>query len=212
MTQSTNTFEKDADIKKTTGERENGTHWLERGSFRIALMSIFVALSIVLGYMLIFLPNIELITAMIFLSGFVLGKKEGLLVGAFSSFIFCFFNPMGSSQLPLLTVQVVYYSVVGIVGSFTHDFFKKKSYYNPQDDLYTYQVMGLLAVIAGVLTTIYSVFSELAGFITISAPGVPFSAYFLIGVPWTILHIIGNVLGFVFILPGLIQIINTLLD
>ena len=171
-----------------------------------------MALSIVLGYMLIFLPNIELITAMIFLSGFVLGKKEGLLVGAFSSFIFCFFNPMGSSQLPLLTVQVVYYSVVGIVGSFTHDFFKKKSYYNPQDDLYTYQVMGLLAVIAGVLTTIYSVFSELAGFITISAPGVPFSAYFLIGVPWTILHIIGNVLGFVFILPGLIQIINTLLD
>ena len=63
MKQSTDTVEKDSDNKDISGERENRTHWLERGSFRIALTSIFIALSIVLGYMLIFLPNIELITA-----------------------------------------------------------------------------------------------------------------------------------------------------
>ena len=93
MTQSTNTIEKDAETKENKAERETGTRWLERRSFRIALTSIFIALSIVLGYMLIFIPNIELITLMIFLSGFILGKKEGLIVGAFSSFIFCFLNP-----------------------------------------------------------------------------------------------------------------------
>lgn len=212
MTQSTNTIEKDAETNENKPERETGTRWLERRTFRIALTGIFIALSIVLGYMLIYIPNIELITAMIFLSGFIIGKKEGLVVGAFSSFIFCFLNPMGASQLPLLTVQVVYYSLVGLIGALTHDLVKNKSFYKPKDDLYVYQVMGILGVLGGIMTIIYSIFSELAGFITISAPGVPFSAYFLIGVPWTILHVIGNVLGFVFILPGLIQIIHNLLD
>lgn len=212
LTQSTNTIEKDGDTKEFKPERENGTHWLERSSFRIALTGILIALSIVLGYMLIYLPNIELITVMIFLSGFILGKKEGLIVGAFSSFIFCFLNPMGSSQLPLLTVQVVYYSLVGIVGAFTCDLLEKKSFFNSRDDLYVYQVIVIYGLIGGALTTLYSIFAELAGYITISAPGVPFSAYFMIGIPWTILHIIGNVLGFVFILPGLVQIVHTLLD
>ena len=212
MTQSTNTIEKDGDTKEIKPERENGTNWLERRSFRIALTSIFIALSVVLGYMLIYLPNIELITIMIFLSGFILGKKKGLVIGAFSSFIFCFLNPMGASQLPLLTVQVVYYSLVGLIGAFTCDLLEKKSFFNSRDDLYVYQVMVILGAIGGVLTTIYSIFAELAGYITISAPGVPFSAYFMIGVPWTIIHVIGNILGFIFILPGLIQIVYTLLD
>jgi len=212
MKQSTNTFKKDEEKAEFKHEKETGSKWLERASFRIALTSIFISLSIVLGYMLIFIPNIEVITVMIFLSGFILGKKEGLIVGAFSSFIFCFFNPMGSSQLPLLVVQIVYYSLVGLIGAFTSDFIEKRSFFNSKDDLYVYQVLVIFGVIGGVLTTIYSIFSEIAGFITISAPGVPFSAYFLMGVPWTIVHIVGNVLGFVFILPGLIQIINTLLD
>jgi len=212
MKQSTNTIDNDAETGANKPERETSTRWLEQRSFRIALTSIFIALSIVLGYMLIYIPNIELITVMIFLSGFVLGKKEGLIVGAFSSFIFCFFNPMGSSQLPLLTVQVVYYSLVGLIGAFTQDLFKDKQFYKPKDDLYVYQIMGILGVIGGILTTVYSIFSEFAGFITISAPGVPFSAYFLIGVPWTIIHVIGNILGFVFIVPGLIQLIHALID
>ncbi len=209
QTTETNSIKNETDSKL---EKETSTRWLDKRSFRIALTSIFSALSIVLGFMLIYIPNIELITVMIFLSGFIIGKKEGIVVGAFSSFIFCFLNPMGSSQLPLLTVQIVYYSFVGLIGAFTHDLFENKSFYNPKDDLYVYQVMGILAVIGGVLTATYSIFSELAGFITISAPGVPFSAYFLMGVPWTIIHVIGNILGFVFIVPGLIQIINTLLD
>ena len=212
MTQSANTIKNEGDTKEFKPERENGTNWLERRSFRIAMTSIFIALSIVLGYMLIYLPNIELITVMIFLSGFILGKKEGIVVGAFSSFIFCFLNPMGSSQLPLLIVQVVYYSLVGLTGAFTSGFLEKKSFFNSRDDLYIYQVMVIFAALGGVLTAIYSVFSEMAGYVQISAPGVPFLVYFMIGVPWTILHVVGNILGFVFVLPGLIQIVHTLLD
>ena len=73
-------------------EREIETHsvWLEMYSFRLALISIFSALSIVLAYMLNPFPNIELLTLMIFLSGFIMGKKEGLIVGLISSFIYFF--------------------------------------------------------------------------------------------------------------------------
>ena len=56
-------------------EKSNGSPWLERPTFRITLLSTFAALAVVIGYMLVFLPNIELFTLMIFLAGFILGKN-----------------------------------------------------------------------------------------------------------------------------------------
>ena len=47
-------------------EKASQTVWLERPSFRVALLGIFTALAVVLGYALVFIPNIELFTLMIF--------------------------------------------------------------------------------------------------------------------------------------------------
>ena len=58
--------EKELEIERNEPEKSNGTNWLERPSFRIALLSTFSALSVVIGFMLVFLPNIELFTLMIF--------------------------------------------------------------------------------------------------------------------------------------------------
>lgn len=102
-------------IEKIEEEKSNGIPWLERKSFRITLLSTFAALSVVLGYMLVFIPNIELFTLMIFLSGFILGKKDGAVVGLMASFIFVFFNPYGVSPLPLFAYQLAHYSLVGIL-------------------------------------------------------------------------------------------------
>ncbi|MBY8990523.1 MAG: hypothetical protein KGD58_07205, partial [Candidatus Lokiarchaeota archaeon] len=52
-------------------EKENSSVWLEKKSFRIALISTFTALGIVLGYLLAYIPNIELFTLTIFLSGYI---------------------------------------------------------------------------------------------------------------------------------------------
>lgn len=191
---------------------ENQFSLLDRVSFRVALTGVFTALSVILGYMLIFLPNIELITLMIFLSGFMIGKKEGLLVGAFSSFIFCFFNPMGSSSLPLFTVQLTYYSSVGLMGGITKQLIQDKKFFKPSEDLYVYPVLIIFGTLAVVMTTLFSVFIEFAGYISIAGAAVPFLTYFLLGIPYSIIHIIGNLLGFVIILPGLIQLLYKLLD
>ena len=193
-------------------EKSNGTPWLERKTFRIALLSTFTALSVVLGYMLVFLPNIELFTLMIFLSGFILGKRDGAVIGIMSSFIFVFFNPYGVSPLPLFAYQLAHYALVGILGGLTHSYLKKKEYFKPEEDLYVFRVLFLFAIIGALLTFVYDILSTLIGALSIFGTLETFWATYIFGLPFTTIHLIGNTLGFIFILPGLIQLIYRLLD
>ena len=68
--------EKSDDVITKEGEKSSQTVWLERKSFRVALLGIFTALAVVLGYALVFIPNIELFTLMIFLAGFIMGWSD----------------------------------------------------------------------------------------------------------------------------------------
>ncbi len=200
------------EIHDREGEKSSRSIWLERKSFRIALISTFAALSVVLGYMLVYLPNIELFTLMIFLSGFILGKRDGAIVGLMSSFIFVFFNPYGVSPLPLFAYQLGHYMLVGFVGGLTSNYMNKKDFFKPEEDLYVIKVILIFAIIGAVLTFTYDVFSTLIGAIAIFGTLETFWITYLIGLPFTTVHLIGNTLGFIFILPGLIQLIYKILD
>ena len=192
-------------------EKENQSTLLGRKSFRIVLVSTFTALAIVLGYLLASLLNIELFTLTIFLSGFILGKRDGMIVGFLSSSMFCFFNPFGASPLPLLAFQLFYYSMTGLLGGVSSKFLSKKDYFKPDEDLYTLRVLVIFGIIGGFMTFYYDIFSTALGGIIVS----PTLEYFLIsystGIIFTTTHLIGNVLGFIFILPVLIQLIHKLL-
>jgi len=193
-------------------EKSNGTPWLERKSFRIVLLSTFTALAVVIGYMLVFLPNIELFTLMIFLAGFIMGKKDGAIIGLMSSFIFVFFNPYGVSPLPLFAYQLAHYSLVGFLGGISHNFLSKKDYFKPEDDLYVFRVLLIFGIIGAVITFVYDILSTLIGALSIFGTLDTFWVTYIIGLPFTTVHLIGNTLGFIFILPGLIQLIYRLLD
>ena len=199
-------------VEEEEKEKSTGTIWLERKSFRITLISTFTALSVVLGYMLVYLPNIELITLMIFLSGFILGKRDGAIVGAFSSFIFVFFNPYGVSPLPLFAYQIGHYCLVGILGGITSNYLNKKDFFKPEEDLYVSRVLVFFAIIGAVITFVYDIFSTLIGAIAIFGTLETFWITYIIGLPFTTIHLIGNTLGFIFILPGLIQLLYKMLD
>ncbi len=200
------------DLEQEEQEKSSKNIWLERKSFRIALISTFAALSVVLGYMLVYLPNIELFTLMIFLSGFILGKRDGAIVGLMSSFIFVFFNPYGVSPLPLFAYQLSHYALVGFVGGLTSSYMNKKEFFKPEEDLYVIKVILIFAIIGAVLTFIYDILSTLIGAITIFGTLETFWITYIIGLPFTTVHLIGNTLGFIFILPGLIQLIYKILD
>lgn len=213
-------MELESEVKKTSEkvevldiEQERVTHsiWLERNSFRIALISTFTALAIVLGYLLAHIPNIELFTLTIFLSGFILGKRDGMMIGLLSSFIFCYFNPFGSSPLPLLAFQLFHYSITGFLGALTSDLLQRKKSFKPSEDLYKFSIVALLGIIGALITTNFQIFSSIIYVLSFLGSLDEFLPYFLTGSIFTAIHIIGNTLGFIFILPGLIQLIRKML-
>jgi len=55
-------------------ESASESNLLERKTFRVALISIFTALAVVIGYALVFVPNVELFT--LILSRFYFRKKR----------------------------------------------------------------------------------------------------------------------------------------
>jgi hypothetical protein len=200
------------DIERLDSERVNSSVWLERKSFRISLIGTFTALSIVLGYALAYIPNIEVFTLMIFLSGFIMGKKEGAIIGLLSASIFTFFNPLGPSPPPLFIYQLVHYSLTGISGGLAKDFMLNRKFFKPKEDLYVFQVMVIFGVIGGILTFLFDILSTLFGGFMVSTSIDYFIASYLFGIVFTTVHLIGNILVFVFLLPGLIQIIMKLVD
>ena len=207
-----------AQISKTddrellNSERVNSSVWLERKSFRISLIATFTALAIVLGYAMAYIPNIEVFTLMIFLSGFIMSKKEGAIIGLLSASIFTFFNPLGPSPPPLFIYQLIHYSLTGISGGLTKNFMLNRKFFKPREDLYVFQVMVIFGFVGGILTFLFDILSTLFGGFIVSTTMDYFIASYLFGIVFTTVHLIGNILVFVFLLPGLIQIIMKLVD
>ncbi|MFX1378110.1 MAG: ECF transporter S component [Promethearchaeota archaeon] len=201
------------EIIKTEQEKVNHSIWLERSSFRIVLISIFTALAINLGYLLIHFTNIELFTLTIFLSGFTLGKRDGMIVGFLSSLIFCFFNPYGA-YLPLLAFQLIHYTLTGLLGALTKQLLRDRKVIRDKKEFYTVSMMILFGALGAIITINFQVFASLVDVLIKYGTIEAFVPYFFnpSAFPFTIIHIIGNTLGFIFILPGLIQLINKLLD
>jgi len=200
------------DNSKISHEFLNHSVWIEKTTYRIALISIFSALSVVLGYLLAYLPNIEMFTLMIFLSGFILGKKEGFTVGLLSSSIFTFFNPLGASPVPLFVYQIIHYSLTGLAGSVTRNFLNTKRYFKPKEDLYVFPIILIFGFIGALITFIYDIISTAISGFLVSITLEYFIATYMTGIIFTTIHLIGNILGFIFLLPGLIQIVQKILD
>jgi uncharacterized membrane protein len=205
----------DNKAEKIETERVNSSVWLERKTFRISLIGTFTAIAIVLGYSLAHIPNIEVFTLMIFLSGFIMSKKEGAIIGLLSASIFTFFNPYGSF-LPLFIYQLIHYSITGALGGLTKDFLRNKDYFKPVEDLYIFRIMLLFGFLGAVITFVFDILSTLLlwlfGGFAVSITIDSFIAFYLSGIVFTIVHPVGNVLGFVFLLPGLVQVITKLID
>jgi uncharacterized membrane protein len=202
----------DKNVEKVETEKISSSVWLERKTFRIALIGTFTALSIVLGYLMAYIPNIEVFTMMIFLSGFIMSEKEGAIIGLLSASIFAFFNPLGPSPPPLFIYQLIHYSLTGILGGLTKDFLRNKEYFKPKKDLYIFRILLLFGSMGAIITFIFDILSTLFGGFVVSVTIDYFIATYLLGIVFTTIHLVGNVLIFIFLLPGLIQLIMKLVD
>ncbi len=157
--------------------------------------AILTALAIGAGYALLLIPNIELITVIIFISGLYLGPMWGLIVGASAELVFSGMNPMGSGLIfpPLFVAQILGMSLVGISGGLLRKFFfvARFSFFRM---LSVGTVGFLLTFIFDSLTTLSYPLS--AGFDYTRTMGL-----YISGMGFTLLHQVANTVIFALSIP-----------
>jgi len=162
---------------------------------RIAFSGMFIALILGVGYALAFVPNVELITAMIFLSGVLMGIKRGMIIGVTGEFLFSALNPMGSGLLfpPMLIAQLIAMALVSLCGGLLRRYILNWKISFPN--------VLTIGIIGFVLTLFYDI---------IVSSAFPLSAGFTIevviativaGLAFSIVHLIGNTLVFIMLVP-----------
>ena len=104
--------------RNSTSPRDSGRALWTSGT---AVTAIFVALAAALGFLLLSVPNVELVTFTIFASGVVLGRWRGALVGVLAMAIYSGANPYGSGLgVPtMLAAQLAASAFTGLVGGIT---------------------------------------------------------------------------------------------
>lgn len=153
---------------------------------QIAQAGIFTGLAVSLGYLLFYIPNVELISSTIFATGWLFGLPVGVCVGGISFAIFSLFNPLGASMPPLFIAQVCGGIILGAAGSFLRVIM-------PASHLFLKGLM--MGICGGVLTLIYDVITNIGGFIAFTT-NETFPAYLASGIIFSLLHIVSNFLIF----------------
>ena len=163
----------------------------------VVLSALFIALTVAVGYALISVPNIELVTATIFVAGYLLGPSRGIIVGALAEFLFSLTHPLGPSAPPLLVAQVISMAVVGCVGGLAG-----RWQHIPGN------VIVRILIFAGLgffLTLMFDVLTTLSFAIFLSGLSVPkIIATFTFGSFFYTIHLVVNTLIFALIVPAIV--------
>lgn len=165
---------------------------------KIVLVGLFSALAIIMGYLLISIPNVELVMATIFLGGFCMGRSYGVIIGMVSELILTMTNPLGPAAPPLAIAQILSMMLVGLTGGWLSRYrFWHKSH------VLRFPGLGLMGL---VLTVVFDLFTTLsfapiiAGWQINKIVGI-----FLAGIPFTLTHWTSNFLIFAILVPVLIN-------
>ncbi|MBL7046597.1 MAG: ECF transporter S component [Candidatus Marinimicrobia bacterium] len=161
----------------------------------LAKAAMFTALAVGSGYALILVPNIELITAIVFISGVYLGVSWGIIVGILAEFVFSTLNPMGSGLLflPLLIAQIVSMAIVGLAGGLLQYVLKIRNW--------TLTKMIFLGAIGAILTFVYDSLTTLSYPVAAGFEWKQTMVLYLSGIGFTVLHQISNAIIFFMVLP-----------
>ncbi len=160
------------------------------------LTAMFAGIAAAVGYLLIAVPNVEAITLMMFLSGWTLGLKRGLTAAFIASILYFGFNPQGTFP-PLLAAQIIGSTVAPIAG-----------YMLRKHDGEKLMDKSLLALSALVLTLWFDLLTNLAYPLTAGFDMKGIVVVLLGGIPFSMIHVGGNILMFVLVAPILMRIVR----
>ncbi|MBL7074323.1 hypothetical protein ISS37_03675 [candidate division KSB1 bacterium] len=160
----------------------------------ISYIAAFSAAAVAVGFLLAALPNVELVTATVFISGAVGGKSKGAMVGALAESIFSGLNPMGSglSNPPLFAAQILGMAAVGYVGGWCDGKISRGL---------SGRIMG--AGIGLFLTLFYQILTNLgSSFLVVGFNLQKILLYLAGGLAFAQIHILTNTLIFLIVLPA----------
>ncbi|MFO7841914.1 MAG: hypothetical protein R6V48_07190 [Fidelibacterota bacterium] len=171
---------------------------------KIAETGIFLALFLGLAYAFSYIPNLEYITAIAFLSGLLLGWKRGLFVAVAGESIFSIANPLGSGLAfpTLLMAQLISFSVFALIGALSRTYMPEMVRRRP----------GLAGVILGVhgllLTFLYNVLTTVFYAVPSGFSFEQTVAGIVSGVPFYLINMISNTITFSILITLLINYVN----
>ncbi len=160
----------------------------------LALMAILTALAVALGMLLAHVPNIELVSFTVFVSGAVLGRWRGACLGMIAMGIYSGANPIGSGLgiPPMFIAQVLTMAFIGFVGGSLGGVWRTGG---------RLRQVALAAVTGFVLTGIYQV-GVIAGLAVASLDvGTGFVAALVGNAFFSTVHIVSNTIVFAMLVP-----------
>lgn len=163
----------------------------------IAAVGIFSAMAFVGGYLFLFVPNVEIFTAVVFLSGIFMGSKKGVLVGVIARALFSILNPVGISPPPLFIAQIAGMAFVGYVGG------RFGNLLHMERRLWmTALYFGIAALL---VTWLYDILTDFSSFFQSGFSFKQMIITFSLGIPFYLIHGIGNSLIFALVLPLVVR-------
>ena len=171
---------------------------------KIAETGIFLALFLGLAYAFAYIPNLEYITAIAFLSGLLLGWKRGLFVAVIGEAIFSIANPFGSSlAFPMLLIaQLVSFTLIALTGASYRRIIPRIIENKPGLSAFLFGLAGLLLTFGyNVITTIF--YAVPSGF-TLEQT----LASIVSGIPFYLINMIANTISFAVIITLILRYVS----
>jgi len=163
----------------------------------VAQIGIFSALAYAGGLAFTLIPNVEIITAIIFLSGVYLGSRKGLLVGLIAQTLYSTLNPYGVSPPPLFIAQVCNRMLLGYLGGWFREFLIGQRS--------VLVVSCVLAITGLALTWTFDITTDFSFFFVSGFSISQMKTTFALGLPFYLLHGLVNTIIFAGILPVVIK-------
>jgi hypothetical protein len=167
---------------------------------RITLLAcLLTALIYAAGEALAGVPNVEVITLLVFIAGFLLGPWWGAMVGAAGMGAHSLFNALGTVAPPVWIAQVACYAFVGFCGAWM----------GPRiAALGTRTAQALTSAAAGVvLVLIYQLVVNMVSFAAFAA-NVPLWTYVWGGLAFAAIQIVWNAALFFVTLPPTLRVLG----
>lgn len=167
---------------------------------RVTLLAgLLTALIFATGQALAGIPNVETVTFLSFVSGFLLGPLPGTLVGACAMGAHSLFNPLGSAPPPVLVSQVVCYGAVGLAGALA----------GPMIVGLRSRVAAVVAsvVAGGACVMVYQLVINVVSFKTFTSD-VPLWTYVWGGIAFGAIQLLWNALLFGAALPPTLRVLS----